>query len=57
MEKLTDDQLLDEMMDGIRKGRIDGGLYGEERKRFKAICKEIGKRKLLDPKTLYREKN
>lgn len=47
VDKSTDENLLEEMMDGVLKGRVNGGLYGVERERFKDVCKEIGKRKLL----------
>jgi len=47
VKAMDDDTLLLQMMEWFRVGRSEGKLYGNERKYFKAICKEIGKRKLL----------
>ena len=53
---MSDDLLLGDLMDWVRISRNEGGLRGEDRLYFKALIKEINKRKLFKPKELYHEK-
>lgn len=55
--KMSDDKLLETMMDWTRIYRNEGKLNEEERKNYRALCAEIRKRGLLDPKNLYRPKD
>ena len=53
--ELSDDQLLQELMDWFRIGRNEGGLKGAERKFFQNVCDEIVRRGLLKDSELYRD--
>jgi hypothetical protein len=57
VKEMTDEDLLSDMMDWFRIGRNKGGLEGDERKHFKNLCNEIGRRGLLDPSKLYIDKS
>jgi hypothetical protein len=54
IKEMTDDQLCEELMNWCRISRNEGNLYGEERKYFQDICKEISDRKLLKFTELHR---
>jgi hypothetical protein len=54
VKEMTDNQLCWELMDWCRISRNEGGLHGEERKHFQAICKEVSDRKLLKYTELHR---
>ena len=55
--EMSDDKLLETMMDWTRIYRNEGKLNGDERKNYRAICAEIKKRGLLDLKNLYKPKD
>lgn len=46
--KLSDDDLLNEMMAWFRVYRNEGELKDDERKYFQNICSEIRERELID---------
>lgn len=54
VKKMSDEQLLNDLMYWFRIGRNESGLKDKERDYFKSVCDEISRRDILNPSKLFK---